>query len=392
MLRDMRGTTFEARGVVAAYVRMSTNNQRYSISNQLSVIEAFCEARGLSLGRVYSDAGKSGLTLGGRSGLTDLVHDAQAGALPFVAVIVLDVSRWGRFQNIDEGAYYEHILRRAGVEVIYCGETFEFETGPAATILKAVKRAMAAEHSRELSRRVSSGQRRVATMGFRCGGAAGYGYRRAFIDEAGRVVHSAEANEWKAVQRARTTLQPGPPAEVAAVRRIFELYVDHQQSVAEITRKMVGEEWPTPQTGQWTDDQVGLILSNEKYAGTLVFGRTSKRLRTRVAKLDPADWVTIADAHPALVSPALFAAAQARRAEGGVKHTRASIIRGIRSLFRRHGTVTRSLIVASPSLPSPTVIRAIFGSITQAYVASGLPERPPRSRRAKPSEVRHASA
>jgi hypothetical protein len=32
-------------------------------------------------------------------------------------ILVLDVSRWGRFQDIDESAYYEFLCRRAGMQV-----------------------------------------------------------------------------------------------------------------------------------------------------------------------------------------------------------------------------------------------------------------------------------
>ena len=35
------------------------------------------------------------------------------------------MSRWGRFQDADESAYYEYICRRANVGVQYCAEQFE---------------------------------------------------------------------------------------------------------------------------------------------------------------------------------------------------------------------------------------------------------------------------
>ena len=84
-------------------------------------------------------------------------------------MIVYDVSRWGRFQDADESAYYEYICRRAGISVIYCAEQFENDGSPVSTIVKGVKRAMAGEYSRELSAKVFAGQCRLIELGFRQG-------------------------------------------------------------------------------------------------------------------------------------------------------------------------------------------------------------------------------
>lgn len=69
----------------------------------------------------------------------------------FNFILVYDVSRWGRFQDADESAYYEYICKRAGINVAYCAEQFENDGSPVSTIVKGVKRAMAGEYSRELS-------------------------------------------------------------------------------------------------------------------------------------------------------------------------------------------------------------------------------------------------
>jgi len=62
-------------------------------------------------------------------------------------ILVYDVSRWGRFQDADESAYYEYRCRRAGIQVVYCAEQFENDGSPVSTIVKGVKRAMAGEYT-----------------------------------------------------------------------------------------------------------------------------------------------------------------------------------------------------------------------------------------------------
>src|SRR5258705_4180636 len=100
-------------------------------------------------------------------------------------ILVYDFSRWVRFQDADESAYYEYVCRRVGIQVAYCAEQFENDGSPVSTIVKGVKRAMAGEYSRELSAKVFAGQCRLIELGFRQRGPAGYRLRRRLIDSQG---------------------------------------------------------------------------------------------------------------------------------------------------------------------------------------------------------------
>src|SRR5437762_4223383 len=92
----------ETRGnCAAAYVRMSTEHEQYSTSNQMDVIKEYAKRRGLEIIKEYSDEGKSGLNIQGRDSLAQMIKDVQAG-VKFSSILVYDVSRWGRFQDADE--------------------------------------------------------------------------------------------------------------------------------------------------------------------------------------------------------------------------------------------------------------------------------------------------
>ena len=108
----------------AAYVRMSTEHQQYSTSNQMDVIREYAKRRGMTIIQEYSDAGKSGLSIQGRDSLSQMIQDVQNSVAGYSAILVYDVSRWGRFQDADESAYYEYICRRAGITVHYCAKQF----------------------------------------------------------------------------------------------------------------------------------------------------------------------------------------------------------------------------------------------------------------------------
>lgn len=204
----------------AQYVRMSTDHQRYSTENQSDAIAAYAALHGMQIVATYADEGKSGLNICGRDALKRLIDDIDNKRADYEALLVYDVSRWGRFQDADESAFYEYQCRRAGVRVIYCAEQFENDGTPVATIVKSVKRAMAGEYSRELSSKVFAGQCRLIELGYRQGGPAGVGLRRLLVDERGEAKGVLSRGEQKSLQTDRVILVPGPPEEMDLVRRI----------------------------------------------------------------------------------------------------------------------------------------------------------------------------
>jgi DNA invertase Pin-like site-specific DNA recombinase len=116
---------------------MSTDHQKYSTENQADAIRQYADSRGFEIVRTYADEGKSGLRVDGRDALKRLIDDVLSGKADFATILVYDVSRWGRFQDADESAYYEYICKRAGISVQYCAEQFENDGSPVSTSSRA---------------------------------------------------------------------------------------------------------------------------------------------------------------------------------------------------------------------------------------------------------------
>ena len=209
----------------AQYVRMSADHQKYSTENQAAAIAAYAAQRNLTIVHTYADHGRSGVRLDGREELQRLIRDVQSGQADFKVILVYGISRWGRFQDADESAYYEFMRKEAGIRVAYCAEQFENDGSLVSAILKNIKRVMAGEYSRELSTKVFVGQCRGATLGFWQGGPAGYGMRRQLIDENGKPKGRLEYGQQKNLQSDRVMLVPGPQSEVKIIRRIFNSFV-----------------------------------------------------------------------------------------------------------------------------------------------------------------------
>nr|QQZ48910.1 recombinase family protein [Phenylobacterium glaciei] len=202
---------------------MSRDAQQYSLENQKAQIAAYAAEHRIEVVATYADAGKSGVRLEGES-LQQLLADVLTGQADFKLILVQDISRWGRFQDPDEAAHYEYICRTAGVDIQYCAEAFRNSATPTGSVLKAMKRLMAAEYSRELSRKCFAGAARLSALGFRQGGAAGYGLRRQLVDENGKTKIWLDAGDQKYLSTDRVVLTLGPAHEVETVRRIYRLF------------------------------------------------------------------------------------------------------------------------------------------------------------------------
>ena len=149
----------------AMYVRMSTDHQKYSTENQADKIREYADTHNIEIIKTFTDSGKSGLKIEGRDSLREMITEVESGNAGYDTILVLDVTRWGRFQDADESAYYEYICKRAGVNVCYVAEQFDNDGSPVSTIVKGVKRAMAGEYSRELSSKVFAGQCKLIELG-----------------------------------------------------------------------------------------------------------------------------------------------------------------------------------------------------------------------------------
>ena len=356
----------------AQYVRMSTEHQRYSTENQADAIRQYAERRGLEIVRTYADEGKSGLRLDGRDALKQLIADVEASRADFSTILVYDVSRWGRFQDADESAYYEYICRRAGIEVAYCAEQFENDGSPVSTIVKGVKRAMAGEYSRELSAKVFAGQCRLIELGFRQGGPAGYGLRRVLVDEHGLMKTELHRGEHKSLQTDRVILVPGPEAEVRIVNLIYRWFIEESLNEHDIAARLNGMRVRTDLDREWTRATVREVLTNEKYIGNNIYNRISYKLkRTRVTNT-PDMWIRKDGAFQPIVPPDVFYTAQGIMRARARRYSSEELISRLRALYHTRGFLSGVIIDETDGMPSSAVYAYRFGSLIRAYQTVGF--------------------
>lgn len=354
------------------YVRMSTEHQQYSTENQADKIREYAARRGIQIVRTYADAGKSGLRMDGRASLQQLIKDVESGGTDFTIILVYDVSRWGRFQDADESAYYEYRCRRAGIQVAYCAEQFENDGSPVSTIVKGVKRAMAGEYSRELSAKVFAGQCRLIELGFRQGGPAGYGLRRILIDQNGSVKTELTRGEHKSLQTDRVILMPGPEDEVRTVNLMYHWFINDGLMESEIAGRLNGMQVRTDMDREWTRGTVHEVLTNEKYIGNNIYNRRSFKLKKLRVENTPDMWIKKEGAFESIVPPDVFYTAQGIIRARAYRYSNEELIERLRNLYQNRGFLSGLIIDETEGMPSTSIYSHRFGSLVRAYQMVGF--------------------
>lgn len=351
----------------AQYVRMSTEMQRYSIQNQAAAIAAYARDRNLTIVRTYVDEGRSGLRIKGRAGLAELIEDVESGRADFDTILVYDVSRWGRFQDVDESAHYEFVCKKNGVRVAYCAEQFDNDGSLLSSIIKNIKRVMAAEYSRELSTKVHAGACRFARMGFTPGGPSIYGLHRILVDQnlepKGVILKRGER---KYLTTDHVRFGPGSDEEVAVVKWMFNEFVKVKSETA-IARKLNEAAIPTGTGGLWDGTAIGRLIRDERYIGNLVYNRSSHKLGTKLGPNPPDVWIRSEGCIEPIVERAVFLKVRQIIQQRRPSLSDQQMLSGLRQTLAKKGRLSPTIIDEAPGLPSSSVYHRRFGSLRNAY-------------------------
>jgi len=354
----------------AQYMRMSDEHQRYSLANQTAAIARYAGQRGFEIVQTYADEGKTGLKRKGRKALNALLEDVRTGRHAFKALLILDVSRWGRYQNADEFAAYEFICWEAGLDVRFCAEAFENDGSPGSAMMKHIKRIMAGEYVRELSERLRRAKRLKAQLGHHTGSVVVFGLRRELLTFEGKVRLILQPGERKAIATDRMRIVHGPDAEVVTVKEIYRLYVRRGLGLEEIARRLIEEGRPHPACGDWTGARVRRVLQDEAYTAVIFYGRTWQVLRSLPKPTPRSTWTKVQELPP-IVPKALFAKAQAMFAATTRRLTTDDVAGRLKRCLDENGRLSAKVIIDCPYTPSIHTIERRFGGLQAAYAYIG---------------------
>ncbi|EFH2854300.1 recombinase family protein [Escherichia coli] len=357
---------------VAQYLRMSTDHQQYSLHNQSEYIKDYAEKNNMEIAYTYDDAGKSGVSIIGRHSLQQLLSDVEQKKIDIQAVLFYDVSRFGRFQNSDEAAYYSFLFERNGVDLIYCSEPIPTKDFPLeSSVILNIKRSSAAYHSRNLSEKVFIGQVNLIKLGYHQGGMAGYGLRRLLVDENGIAKEILGFRKRKSIQTDRVILIPGPKNEIKIVNSIYDLFIDDNMPEFIIAERLNEQNIPAENGTLWTRAKIHQILTNEKYIGNNIYNKTSSKLKSRLVKKPKNEWVRCDKAYKPIISKKKYNKAQEIIQLRSVHLTNDELLEKLKQKLESNGKLSGFIIDEDDTGPSSSVYRTRFGGLLRAYTLIG---------------------
>ncbi len=352
---------------VAYYRHSAKDRQENSVAIQQEQVQQWARENGVEIIHEFADRGKSGLTAEGRHAFNDMMENWVRGRSDFDFILCLDVSRWGRFQDIDLSATYSAECKRHGKEVIYTVHGKPKKNDQLYQIYVQFERFRAAQYSRELSDKVLRGCIKIAQQGYWAGGKPPYGFGRLLLDEARNPVQLLDAGQRKSIQNQRVTLAPGDAHQVATVKRIFHEFAGGNLDTRQIAEGLNRDGIVSPGGGLWAAGKVRRILINELYVGTLVYNKTTQKLKTPTRHNPKGEWVRTGDAFDPIVQRTIFDQAQQVLAAASLRYTPPKMVERISLLFQQHGFFRPSLVDADEAAPSPATYSKHFGSLDLAY-------------------------
>jgi len=351
---------------VAYYRHSAQDRQENSVPLQQEQVRQWAEENGVEIIHEFADRGKSGLTAKGRDGFRDMMENWVRKRPDFQYVLCLDVSRWGRFQDIDLSATYSAECKKHGKLVVYTTIGKPRENDPLYPVYVQFERFRAAQYSKELSDKVFRGCVHISQQGFWAGGKPPYGLHRLLLSETREPVQVLGPGERKSIQNQRVTLTAGSDAEVRTIRRIFQQFTDGGRQECVIAEGLNRQGAPSPGGGNWDAAKVRHVLTNEAYIGTLVYNRTTQKLKTPSRANPPDEWIKTPGAFQPVVAEEVFARAQAILEQRGGKYTPDHMIERLRQILGNHGMIRSSLVRADDESPSLSTFAKRFSSLDAA--------------------------
>lgn len=352
---------------VAYYRHSAQDRQENSVAIQQEQVQQWARENGVEIIHEFADRGKSGLTAEGRDGFNEMMEQWVKQRKDFDFILCLDVSRWGRFQDIDLSATYSAECKRHGKQVIYTTLGKPKQNDQLYQVYVQFERFRAAQYSKELSDKVFRGCVKIAQQGYWAGGKPPYGFHRLLLDEARKPVQVLETGQRKSIQNQRVTLARGDGQQVEVVQRIFRECTETLRSLRAIADGLNRDGIPSPGGGTWDGGKIRRILMNELYIGTLVYNKTSQKLKTPTRHNPKGEWIKTGDAFDPIVEQAVFDHAQRVLAQAALRYTPEFMLEQLDRLLREHEFLRPSLVKADAAAPSPSTYAKHFTSLDMAY-------------------------
>jgi DNA invertase Pin-like site-specific DNA recombinase len=236
-----------------------------------------------------------------RPGVQRVIELAERGKIQ--AIIVKDLSRWGR-SYLEVGDFLEQKFPAWGVRFISINDSYDSATlnGTTGGIDIAFRNLIYELYSRDLSDKVISARRNLAKSGKFISPFAFYGYIKDPADKHKLLIDDSAA---EIVKRVFDYAESGlSSTQIAKILNNAEVPTAQEHK----TQQGIKRNWVRSKISYWQASKITQILSEERYTGTMIFG---KRQRVEIGKCEmklmpESEWIIIPDAFPAIITSEQF--------------------------------------------------------------------------------------
>ena len=274
---------------VVGYARVSSDEQvvkDLSIPAQVKAIRQHVDAGDdMMLVEIFKDEGVSAYASADkRPGFMSMIGMAKDTDVSVILVHKLD--RFSR--NREESIIFKSLLKKHGVVVKSITENFDPDT-PSGFLFEGIIEVINQFYSMNLAMETRKGMVENVQRGYFNGGVTPYGFKKIEVEGRGDRIHKK--------------LALGDPVEVATVRMIFDLAVNHGLGAKAIANRLKKDGILYRNGKTWGQQRIGYILNNHIYYGAGVWNRTHSKTRT----LKPEEeWIIVEGNHDPIVSKELF--------------------------------------------------------------------------------------
>lgn len=279
---------FSKRERVAAYCRVSTENEEQESSYELQVEyyeKMIRNMKNVEFVKIYADEGISGKSIKHRTAFMEMIEDCKQGKID--KIYTKSISRFSR--NAQDCIAQVRKLKEMGISVKFEKEGLD-SLDPGTDLILSIMSSIAEEESRSLS----NNMKWTIQKKFEIGEVLTWpcklvGYCR---DKNGNVFII--------------------PDEAEIIRRIFKEYLcgESFKSIADDLNKQ--NVTCSKKKNNWTATSIMRIITNEKYKGDMLLQKTYSRdfLSKRIKNEGQARQYYVSDSHPAIISKEEFELAQ----------------------------------------------------------------------------------
>ena len=252
----------------AIYARVSSAAQRdaHTIENQLRTLPAFVAAQGWTLTGTYVDDGRSAKTgkLDKREGFSRLLADAAVKA--FDVLVVVDIDRLSRTNDMIERAAILGPFQRAGIEIVTpSGGRFDLDSMIGGLYVDLQAR-FAAEENRKRAERIKAGKLRAIAEGRKPAGPTPYG-----------LTYDRASGTWSI-----------DPVRAGIVREIYQRVISGESCMV-IADDLHARNVPPPR-GPWERHKVWVIARSRYTVGEWTADKARRLTMPVPAILDETTW------------------------------------------------------------------------------------------------------